>query len=288
MEKKKVKINVILALFLAIFFAMNMAFVVNEWVNAFGYILPLLAITLLAAVRKDEVDSILAIRLPKRRETVCGTLVLAGAFTLAIGMRFFGQYIAALLPFRTFWGAVHLPEPNMASFLVAMVLVPALCGEVLHRGYLLPRLSALNEGKRQRAICLSAVIFALFSLDIAQLLPQFVLGVAAAWVVLETKNLLLPLAFAVLNTLLVAWERLLLANPYGRIEESLGAAMTIPQVLGILFICAAVAFVSVYFGGRNLHERRKSTASELLTMLLCAFVFLLIGSAFTFFGRGAI
>ena len=288
MNCKTNKIDFIIVLVLAIILACGLSFAQNLWLQSLAYVIPVLFLIMLGLIRGDWKSSFYHMHLPKRRETICVSAVMAGTLTLAIGLRFLGQYLVALLPFSTFLGTKVVPQTSITGFLIAMVFIPAIFGEILHRGYLLSRLVVISKEKTGRAIFFSAVIFAVLSLDIAQFLPQMALGIAAAWVVIETKNLLFPMVFAMLNNLLVSLERILLANPNSRIQESLGASMTIPQVIGILFICAAVAFVSIYFGGRNLHQRQKSTLSELLILFLCAFIFLLIGSAFTFFGRGAI
>ena len=76
------------------------------------------------------------------------------------------------------------------SIVIAFVLVGAwgpIAEEIFFRGFAMPGLA--NRYSMAAAVMLSSALFALAHLDIASLVPTFILGLALAWVYLRTRSI---------------------------------------------------------------------------------------------------
>ena len=76
------------------------------------------------------------------------------------------------------------------SFLIAFVLVGVwgpIAEEMFFRGFALPGLA--NRYSMAMAVVLSSALFALAHLDIASLVPTFILGLALGWVYLKSRSI---------------------------------------------------------------------------------------------------
>lgn len=97
----------------------------------------------------------------------------------------------------------ELEQTQIASFLLAFALVPALCEELAFRGFVL---RGLHHGFRPRnAVLLSSFFFAVFHLNVFLFIPTFLLGVVAGLLTVRSKSLLPAILFHFLyNAVLVA------------------------------------------------------------------------------------
>ena len=76
------------------------------------------------------------------------------------------------------------------SIVIAFVLVGAwgpIAEEIFFRGFAMPGLA--NRYSMAAAVMLSSALFALAHLDIASLVPTFILGLVLAWVYLRTRSI---------------------------------------------------------------------------------------------------
>ena len=147
--------------------------------------------------------------------------------------------------------------PFIPSLLI-VALMPAICEEALFRGFIQHSFGGLN---RWLGITLTALMFGLFHLDPARLLPTGILGFGLAYVMSKTDNLLLPMLFHFINNSFSAAASFLLQNLPEGAEIAEAAPVTLDQLLPALIILpGALAFILC--GARLLEKRRPRPAQQ--------------------------
>lgn len=160
----------------------------------------LLGVALLAAkLAKVSFRDTFPMRLPSPSAFVASTLFYIGAYLF-------------MLPVTTVL-AYFFPQMNEVSdaileigtqstpffAVIIMALLPAICEETLHRGFIL---SSFRNVKRRWVIVLSmGIIFGLFHLDPYRFLPTAILGAAFSYIAIITGSMLLPMIFHLINNI---------------------------------------------------------------------------------------
>jgi sodium transport system permease protein len=107
--------------------------------------------------------------------------------------------------------ALHDPyrdaSESLVLGLIAYALAPAVCEEIAFRGFIL---TGLHRRFRPRnAVAVSALLFALYHLNVFLFLPTFVLGIVLGLMTVRSRSLLPAVLFHFMhNALLVLWSRL--------------------------------------------------------------------------------
>lgn len=177
--------------------------------------------------------------------------------------------------------------PMWLSFLIIAVS-PAICEEVLVRGFILSSFSGLKN--KWITVIIVGVLFGIFHLDFYRFLPTAILGLVLSYIMIETKNLLLPAFFHLVNN---GFSTLVSFLTPKQVEEA-ASNFEVPLIsIGVYFILTAGAPVIFYLGSRLLrgNEQRadaetaalvkKKNRTMLLIMLACSFVMAAIGFAIT-------
>jgi membrane protease YdiL (CAAX protease family) len=134
---------------------------------------------------------------------------------------------------------------DFAVLLLTFALVPAVCEEILFRGYLQAGLARAIQ-RPAGVVASSALVFALFHLDPWRFAGVLGLGLYLAWLRLKTGSLLPPMAaHAASNVLSIALKST------GRLDD--GA----PGSLWSVGVAAALAFAAIaaIVAGRRIRDR---------------------------------
>jgi sodium transport system permease protein len=112
--------------------------------------------------------------------------------------------------------ALDNPQPDtydhVALALLAYAVAPAVCEEVAFRGFILTGL--YRRFRPRNAVLVSALLFALYHLNVFLFLPAFALGVVLGLLTARSRSLVPAVLFHLLhNTLLLAWPWLRQAAP---------------------------------------------------------------------------
>jgi membrane protease YdiL (CAAX protease family) len=134
---------------------------------------------------------------------------------------------------------------------LALALIPAICEEVLFRGFIFRRfLDASGPGQ---ALMISAVLFGLFHRNLQTLLPTILAGVLLGFVVWKTSSLYnAVVAHATIN----AWAIVLVNTSLTRKLPWTAQPSQVPSVVLIASI------VGIVLAGRNLVKRRVDAHSN--------------------------
>lgn len=147
---------------------------------------------------KWDADEVFAIKKPAWRQ-IFGTVVLWVAAEIVVIM--VNLILVAAMPDEMLQGTDFINDlirsvPLSVALYVVAVL-PALCEEYLHRGIVL---YTFQNVKNKWVVCIAmGAIFGAFHFSPYRFLPTAVLGVVLTYIMLETKNIILPMFFHFIN-----------------------------------------------------------------------------------------
>lgn len=125
----------------------------------------------------------------------CKAMTLVGAAVIACSLWYWNAHW--ITPIGSDWASAEqseqwsqvlaLPSRPLIESLLLFALLPALCEELLHRGVIAPSLA--RRIGFWPGLLLSSLLFGLFHLNLARLLPTTLLGMAAGFVRLRSGSL---------------------------------------------------------------------------------------------------
>lgn len=262
MEEKNTGMNSLRAyhgVILAILFVLMMLFVATPIQMKFGMYgvaiteLIVLAMGIISAiVVKADLKEVFPIKMPAIRQ-LFGTLIMWMAtylvvtlVTLIIGY-FFPE---SLNQVSTGLNEVITSTPMLISFFIVAIM-PAICEEVLTRGFI--QASFHNFKSKWSIIILVGIIFGIFHLDFVRFFPTAILGGTMAYIMFETKNLVLPMFLHFINNGLST-----LVTFLAPVEDMAATAanMQVPLAsIGAWFIVASAAPFAFLLGSVLIHKR---------------------------------
>jgi membrane protease YdiL (CAAX protease family) len=182
--------------------------------------------------------------------------------------------------------SVQLP----ATLFIA-TLMPAICEEALHRGFIQYSLRGVkNKWLRILAV---GIIFGIFHLDPIRFLPTAILGAILGYLMIETENIIIPALLHLLNntvSVLTTALSSLLTDALPQDIEISGAELTTSTyllVIGVyLVISAAIPWMFI-LGTRLLHtkeynDEKKFTRKKIpvISIVISSLAFVLGAAAF--------
>ncbi|MBO5488910.1 MAG: CPBP family intramembrane metalloprotease, partial [Eubacterium sp.] len=150
---------------------------------------------------KGKVGKIFSLKMPKIRELLASLVLYIGVGSLSMVMseglsRFFpGEAESVGYTYGQVLGDVPFPVA-----LLVIAVLPAICEEMMFRGYLLTSFS--GKMKAFPAMLLVAGLFACSHMSLIKLLPTFVLGMALCYAVYQTKSIVCSALMHFLNNAL--------------------------------------------------------------------------------------
>lgn len=182
----------------------------------------------------------------------CGSYFAVLLITLVIGYFFPG----GLTKVNNGLQNVFTSVPMGVAFLIIAVM-PAICEEALHRGLILSSLASL---KNKWMIVLSmGVIFGVFHLDPYRFLPTAVLGMAMTYIMLETRNILLPILFHFINNALTTFMSFTTKSQTALTEINSGMIL---NAIATYFIMGAIIPFLILLGSRLIHRKESIDETE--------------------------
>lgn len=180
-----------------------------------------------AKILKQDLKEVFPIRKPKVRE-VFGTLVFwVGCFQICmlcaiLMMVFFPEEMTATG--ESLNGVMTDGSVWLSIFIVSFM--PAVCEEAVHRGIILHTFKDVK--KEWITVASMGLIFGVFHLDPMRFLSTAVLGAGLSWIMLKTKNIVLPMLFHAVNNLLPVLMSFLLATLTEAAEQIIGTENAVP------------------------------------------------------------
>ncbi|MDR3052551.1 MAG: CPBP family intramembrane metalloprotease, partial [Coriobacteriales bacterium] len=178
---------------------------------------------------------------------------------------FFGTYavtllMAALFPGMSEVGAElggYISSVNILFAIFAVVILPGICEEFLHRGLILTSLGSITSVAVR--VLIMGVIFGLFHTDIYRFMPTMILGMGLSYMRIKTGTMLLPMVFHALNNLFSTVVTFLLVETVGSQLSDLSSTsqMSIDPVvlLCMLVFLIPLSALFLYLGVMGLNKK---------------------------------
>ncbi len=214
--------------------------------HASGWLMPVLFVALPVAILaywKVDIQTALSIRMPKIRHLAVGVLLGVSAWVPAHELNILQQSLIGVP--KAMLESAKLMEQTLtvlplSSVIVLIALVPAVCEELLFRGFLLGSLS--TSARKWTAIIGSALVFGVFHFFLFRLLVTAALGILLAYLCWQSRSIVPGMVAHFLHNALGA---LLVLHPewYDRIGLPAGADwvhLPVPVLIGggIVFVIA--------------------------------------------------
>jgi len=228
-----------------------------------------------ALLLKWDLKEVFPIKMPSLRQLFGVLVLLTGSYlsVLAINMILLYLFPEGLTNvsniFFELFTSVPLP---VALFIVAVM--PAVCEECLHRGFILYNFQGVSKWATVLAM---GLIFGIFHLDPYRFLGTAVLGILLTFIMVETRNLLLPMLF---HLLINAFSVLASLT-----SEPSAAVISLPlTAVGVYLLMAAVIPFLFLWGSRLLKSKEECrnhpiTKRTKLLAIIAALVLFISGFA---------
>lgn len=211
-----------------------------------------------AIVMKWNLKEVFSIRLPKLRQIFGALVIWAGAFLLMLSVNMviiflFPQQMAGT---STAMNSFFTSISPVIGFLIIAVS-PAICEEALCRGLL--QYTFRDVKSKFIVVAAMGVIFGIFHMDPVRMFGTGILGAVIAYVMLETKNILLPMLIHFTNNALSAIVTFSTSNEAVSEElmaESMEMISSSTMFIGVYVMMAAAAPVLLLIGAALIHVKK--------------------------------
>ena len=216
-----------------------------------------------AIVMKWNLKEVFSIRLPKIRQIFGALFIWAGAFLLMMSVNMIIMYLfpQQMANTGTALNSFFTSISPVIGFLI-LAVSPAICEEALCRGLI--QYTFRDVKSKFIVIAAMGVIFGLFHLDPVRILGTGILGAAIAYVMLETKNILLPMLIHFTNNALSAVATFSTASAETISDEVMAESVELlsssTAFIGVYVMLAAAAPVLLLIGAAMI--RVKKTENE--------------------------
>lgn len=204
-----------------------------------------------AIIFKADLREVFPIKKPKLRQIGgvgilwIGSLLIVTLVSLVLGYLFpqsFSEVNQGLTD-------VFKSVPGIITILIIAVS-PAICEEVLVRGFILSSLNSIKN--KWLLILIMGVIFGLFHLNGIRFLPTGILGIFLAYIMIETKNLLLPALFHFINN---GFSSIISIITPTSSDRAVAQTVVTPLSIGVYTILCSVAPLLILLGAMLLKEK---------------------------------
>lgn len=210
--------------------------------------------------RKKDVRKVLRTRLPSPRQVAASVVLAASAVPLVAEMGVLQDLIVPipeeLLEAMQEAFTVKEGDSLLLAF-VAFSVTPAVCEEVLFRGFLLSGL--MQRLGQKSAVIATGVLFGLFHLNFYRFLPTAAIGIMIGFVVLASSSLLTGIVcHAVNNAIALCALNLSWLRRYPWLLEENHIPLPVLLVCVPAFLCGAILLIAARTEREDFQQRRST------------------------------
>lgn len=264
----------ILVIALMIIIAAPLQHYLGMWGVALTQIMLLACAIIPALLIKWDLREVFKFKVPLARQVLGVILIWIGGYLTAMPVTMIITYLFPQGMLDVSTGILDLFKelPFPVTFFIIAVM-PAVCEEFLHRGFILYTLGSM---KKWTTIIIMAVIFGIFHLDPYRFLVTAVLGFFLTYIMIETRNILLPMLFHFINNALSAVLSL--------VPSSSAEVTQIPFMTVGIFILLSAVVPFLFLGGSALlktkEEIRKKPIKTRVIWIAAASTLILAAAGF--------
>lgn len=205
----------------------------------------MLLLTALIAARILNADfkKVFPMQLPPVRYFFASLLLYAGVYSaVLLVLMTTGYFFPSLSDVGEAIADISRDSSPALSLLI-MAVLPAICEETLHRGFILSSFKHLNH--TSVIVLCSGVIFGLFHLDPYRFLSTALLGGAFAYIALKTNSMILPMLFHFITNAISVYALF----SYGTDNTAAEATFSYSGIMlgGYWLVAGSFAFPVIYF-----------------------------------------
>lgn len=162
----------------------------------------------------------------------------------------------------------YFADVSPAVALIVVALIPAVCEELLFRGYLFSSF----KGKKSKvaAVIVTSILFSAIHLDLYKTLPILIMALAFGYITAKTDSVLIPMIFHFIN------NSMGVISYYATKGQDASAVLnSIPDSTYIWYAVAALGggLVLIYFGTRLLSGKKRKKWMNIVTPILSGVLF---------------
>lgn len=229
-------------------------------------------------ILKYDIRKVFPIKLPKPRQ-VFGVLLLwvgtllTGYLVSYITMYLFPEKMSELTQAL---GDYLTTAPILVSLFIS-ALMPAICEETLCRGFIQYSFSSVKN--KWLIIALVGILFGIFHMSLLRFMPTMILGFALAYIMYETKNIILPVIFHFTNNAFSLLLTYAAPSSTAVVDAELISSVSSMYIGIILVFCTAVPWLLIA-GARLIKskeenaQRQRKPKMYLIALLISALCFI--------------
>lgn len=196
-------------------------------------------------VHKISFRDVLPIKKVKIKQVLGIVLLWIGSYIIVITITLIQNYyfpngISVGQDLHNFFTSVPI---GISLFIVAVM--PAICEEVLFRGFILTTFK--NVKNKMVIILCVGIMFGVFHVDIYRIVPTAVLGIILTYIMIKTKNILLPILFHFINNFI---PTLITFN----VVEGKSGVVNAQMIIVFVLISLTIAPLVCFFGSKLLNS----------------------------------
>lgn len=211
---------------------------------------------------KADIKNTFSLRIPKVKDIFGAILIWIGGYFL---INITTQILLALFP----QGAEVLEAVNssvmMDSLLASLIVVafiPALCEEVLFRGFLLGAFKGESKKSKIWAVVMVGILFGIMHLNFIRIVPTAMLGILFAYCALVTKSIWTSVFMHFINNGFSVCVLYIGQKYLNDITSSMEITYNMPSISSIL-IMVAIGVCFIYLGNKCL-KKKNNLNTEML------------------------
>lgn len=147
----------------------------------------------------------------------------------------------------------------MAIALFIIGLMPAVCEEILHRGIILYTFKNIKN-KWVTILCMG-LIFGIFHMDMYRFLPTALIGVVLTYIMITTKNIILPMLFHLINNSFTVCLSFAIQNINTTTTANTTNTSSLISIGGGLILCSIVPLMFL-LGARLIKNNQNKELDE--------------------------
>ncbi len=159
-------------------------------------------------------------------------------------------------------------DVNPTVALIVIALIPAVCEELLFRGFIFDSF----KGKRNKvlAVIISSLLFSLLHFDAFKTIPLLIMALAFGYITAKTDSVLIPMIFHFINNSMAV-----ISFYATRGQDTQAVTDAVPDGTYIWYAVAAfgMGLVLVYFGTRLLSGKPRKKVFNILVPILSGVLF---------------
>ncbi len=157
---------------------------------------------------------------------------------------------------------------NPAVALVIIALIPAVCEELLFRGYIFSSF----KGKRSKvvAVMISSILFSLIHFDAYKTIPILIMALAFGYITAKTDSVLIPMIFHFINNSMAVISFYAMR---GQDTQAVTDAVSSATYIWYAIAAFGGGLVLVYFGSRLLSGKPRKKVFNILVPILSGVLF---------------